>query len=320
MTLGFLDGQPLFCTYDVQSRLATANGDEFAYDVDGYRVSTTLNGVTRRYVYDTLAPTPRLIAEYDDAGVLIARYVYGHGLISRQDAVGGVSVHHYDVRGSTVALTGLDGTVTDRYAYGPYGRVLAREGDTPNPFLYCGRYGVMDDGNGLNHMRLRYYAPALMRFIQKDQAYRGEASLSQTLNRHIYGLGNPITNIDPNGDSIIDVIVAVGNVITDLINGDPVSWEGVTASLAALTWSSAVYAILPLPLAFLVDEVGSLVIGNGLEFILTGGESSWSWKYSTVGGFADANYDIYEIQQCRPTTPRTPSTISGPGARTSRAD
>ena len=43
------------------------------------------------------------------------------------------------------------------------------------PFLFHGRTGVMSDGNGLYHMRNRYYHPELRRFLNPDPRGQGRA-------------------------------------------------------------------------------------------------------------------------------------------------
>jgi len=77
-------------------------------------------------------------------------------------------VYHYDLRGSTVALTDANGAVTDRFQYAPYGELVGHEGTSGTPFLYNGRDGVMTDANGLYYMRVRYYDPEIRRFVNRD--------------------------------------------------------------------------------------------------------------------------------------------------------
>ncbi|MGB8454721.1 MAG: RHS repeat-associated core domain-containing protein [Anaerocolumna sp.] len=126
-------------------------------------------------------------------------YIYGLGLIGHQDA-NGYSVYHCDYRGSTVAMTDLGGTVTDRYSYGAYGELLTHSGTSSTPFLYNGRDGVMTEENGLYYMRARYYSPELKRFVNADSK-KGTISNSPTLNLYAYAVGNPITLVDPSGMS-----------------------------------------------------------------------------------------------------------------------
>nr|WP_240903782.1 RHS repeat-associated core domain-containing protein [Chengkuizengella sediminis] len=136
--------------------------------------------------------------EVDEEGNPLTYYVYGLGLVSQEDVSGNYSVYHYDRRGSTVALTNVDGNTTDQYAYSPYGELIYSEGTTNHPFLYNGRYGVMTDENGLYYMRARYYNPEIKRFINRD-VVQGSISSSLSLNKYAYVNGNPISYIDPFG-------------------------------------------------------------------------------------------------------------------------
>ncbi|MNW31227.1 tRNA nuclease WapA precursor [compost metagenome] len=158
--------------------------------------------------------------ETDADGNPLAYYVYGLGLLGREDASGAYQTYHYDRRGSTVALTALDGTITDTYEYGPYGEQIGHEGATEQPFRYNGRDGVMTDANGLYHMRARYYSPDIKRFINRD-VVTGTISDTPTLNRYAYVNGNPISYIDPfglsrDGDSLM---LRGGDVLLDLVPG-----------------------------------------------------------------------------------------------------
>ncbi len=212
---GSIGGDAVDLTYDAANQLTGVGDDRYEYDASGVRIQKSTDEKTVRYVYDTSEDLTRLLEEHDAAGNIVARYVYGHGLVSREGAENSLSVYHFDRRGNTVALTGSSGIVTDLYAYGPYGKVTGRVGNTPNPFMFSGHYGVMDDGNGLYFMRSRYYAPYLMRFIHKDRLYRGTLLDPQTLNPYAYGNGDPINGVDPNGDFIVSLIIGavVGAVI-----------------------------------------------------------------------------------------------------------
>ncbi len=235
--------------YDPFDRLSVYRTSDFVYhhvyDPDGMRAQTRIDlpsGQTDRvvrYVYDFNITPPRLLEEQNGNGQILARYVHGIGLVSRESAAGELSVYHFDSRGSTIALTDAQGSVTDRYAYDPYGNVAAREGDSANPFTYVGRYGVVDDGNGLYFARTRYYSPELMRFIQKD-LLRGTLAFPETLNQYVYGDGNPIATIDPDGESPTLVLALIGvgvglaaQGMSDLISGEFSGWEAYAGAAVA---------------------------------------------------------------------------------------
>ncbi|RKZ81583.1 MAG: hypothetical protein DRR19_22005 [Candidatus Parabeggiatoa sp. nov. 1] len=123
-------------------------------------------------------------------------YVYGLGLIGQEQA-GSYLAYHFYFRGSTVALTDETGIVTERFQYSPYGVLVDGEVET-TPFLFNGMYGVMSDGNGLYHMRARYYSPEIRRFVNQD-ILLGSVSEGQTLNRYAFVTGRPVSFVDPFG-------------------------------------------------------------------------------------------------------------------------
>ena len=207
------------CTYDANGNLTSRGTDAFAYDIENRLIQATVSGTASQYQYDgignrkaavTAAVTKRFIldingslshvlADTDGSGTVNAYYIYGRGLVSRIAASGTAALYyHYDVRGSTVALSDASGNLTDQYAYDPFGKIANIQGTTANPFKYVGKYGVMDEGNGLAYIRARYFSPELGRFITKDPL-TGTDGDSQSLHRYVYALNNPIMMIDISG-------------------------------------------------------------------------------------------------------------------------
>ena len=188
--------------YDFDDRLVRAETGvaqfDFGYNGLGQRLFRVANGLETRFVLDPSGPLSRVLMETDASGTPSAYYVHGLGLTARIAADGATRWYHYDSRGSTVALTNGSGVVTDSYAYDPYGVVLATSGGTANPFRYVGREGLMDDGSGLLYVRARYYDPDTGRFVSKDPK-PGEDTESQSLNRYLYGLANPVRFVDVTG-------------------------------------------------------------------------------------------------------------------------
>ncbi len=190
--------------YDYEDRLKQSNIGgvitQYGYDGLGNRLSKTKGSSTTKYVLDINRKLANVIAETDNAGTITAYYVYGLGLISKVLPDGTAYYYHYDSRGSTIALSDAAENLTDTYAYGTFGNLANSQGTTVNQFKYVGRYGVMDEGNGLNYIRARYYSPEKGRFITKDPQ-TGNDSDGQSLNRYIYALNNPVTLIDISGFS-----------------------------------------------------------------------------------------------------------------------
>jgi len=91
-------------------------------------------------------------------------------------------------------MTDTNGNMVNKYAYDEFGNLLNSDETIPNPFLYIGQYGVMEEENGLFYMRARYYDPEVGRFINKDPIkYLGG------LNLFTYVGNNPIFEGDPLG-------------------------------------------------------------------------------------------------------------------------
>ncbi|MGE6666067.1 RHS repeat-associated core domain-containing protein [Paenibacillus xylanexedens] len=171
---------------------------KYRYNPQGDRIELAQRGQITRYVIDDAHELSRVLMELDGEGHVKSRYIYGLGLIGREDADGTYLSYHYDLRGSTTLLTDEQNRLTDRYTYGLYGELEQHEGVTSQSFAYNGRDGVMTDANGLYYMRARYYDPKLKRFLNRD-VIRGEIQDGQTFNRYAYVNGNPVSYIDPLG-------------------------------------------------------------------------------------------------------------------------
>ena len=241
--------------YDYENRLTQTNiasgNTSYQYDGRGNRYSRTRDGTTTRFVLDTNTTLTNVLAETDNSGTVQAYNVYGHGLISRIQPDESATYFHYDSRGSTVAITDATETLTGQYAYDPFGRVIASNGAN-NPFRYLGRHGVLDEGDDLNYIRARYYDSGQQRFINKDLIL-GDIRDSQTLNRYIIALNNPVINIDPSGlyswktagVGILQLTAAVGGVASATLvtlgaaYGGPVTGPAGIASAISITNDSA---------------------------------------------------------------------------------
>jgi len=131
-------------TYDARNRLTAvaASGAapalSYTYDSEGNRTVVTEGTRTTQFVINPAAALPQALVRTQPDGTK-TYYVYGLGLLYQVDEAGDTVTHHYDCRGSTVALTSQSGQVTDRVEYSTYGRITFRAGSTDTPFLYNGR-------------------------------------------------------------------------------------------------------------------------------------------------------------------------------------
>jgi RHS repeat-associated protein len=173
---------------------------EYAYDAAGRRIEKKVDGATQvKFVYDG----DHILAEYNNAGTLLRKYVHGAGIdrpicmIESSGTYAGTHYYHYDALGSVVAMTNSSGTVVQLYEYSVYGQVAASDADHPNRFMFTGR--EFDKDTGLYYYRARYYHPEIGRFLQTDPV-----GYDAGLNLHGYCGNNPIIRIDPFGRDWFD--------------------------------------------------------------------------------------------------------------------
>ncbi len=196
MITGPLNGQLVSFIFDSRNRLSSIGNTTYAYDAENNRIGVTENGIETQYTINPHTQLSQALVRTTPDGNE-TYYIYGLGLIGQEESIG-YRNYHYDLRGSTIALTDRYGTITDTYQYGPYGELVNKNGTCSIPFLYNGRDGVMTDNNGLYYMRARYYSTEMLRFINQDVLI-GKISDSQSLNRYAYVNGQPISFIDPFG-------------------------------------------------------------------------------------------------------------------------
>jgi len=212
--------------YDARGRLAAAPGETFAWDgasrlINANGVVLAYNGlgdvttrtdganVTRFYNHYALGMAPIVYEDMPGGGH--RAYVWtpdGRLLYSIDTATSQPTFYHFDRMGSTLALTDSSGTVTDAYAYGPYGEPLAgRVGTSTQPFQYIGEHGVRAEGS-LYQMRARYYDPRSARFISRDPLPPRLTDV-KSLNRYEYASQHPMRYIDPLGERNLNPEVVI---------------------------------------------------------------------------------------------------------------
>ena len=184
--------------YDSANRLIKADGHEYTYNAEDVRIRNLCSDADTTYTYNTNCKLSQLLQKITNG--VTTKYVYGHGLIG-EEKCGKFKTYHFDYRGSTVAITNINGDITDTFKYDTYGKLISRTGSSFVIFGYNGRDGVITDKNGLYYMRARYYSPEMRRFINADILH-GEISNAITLNRYAYANGNPVSNTDPFGLSV----------------------------------------------------------------------------------------------------------------------
>ena len=186
--------------YDTRNRLTCTGpqgviaGVGYSYDCEGRRVSVTNGASVATFVPNPFSALAQPLTRTANSATTYYIYAPGIGLVYQIDSAGAYKAYHFDLRGSTAAITDGSGNVTDRVEYSPYGGITWRNGATDTPFLFNGRFGVITDANGLLFMRARYYSPLLCRFLNADPL-----GMAGGLNWYAYANGNPIDEADPFG-------------------------------------------------------------------------------------------------------------------------
>ena len=211
-------------TFDARNRLtAMEGGHSFAYDVANNRIGITSGTSTTDFCLTPLGGLSQVVSEKttttgSNAASHERFYIYtpqGQLLYHLDPDMAGdissttrfkASHYHYDLTGSTVALSGDDGQVKGRVFYTPYGEITHRDATVDTRFLFCGAYGVQTDASGLAYMRARYYHPYLARFLNEDPI-----EFEGGMNWYAYVNGNPLNLVDPSG--------TIGSGIVPTANG-----------------------------------------------------------------------------------------------------
>lgn len=140
----------------------------FGYDPIGRRIWKSKDNDKIEYVYDLTD----VLFHIDKKKNHIVSYINGPGvddilsLLNHQDEKRYFFIK--DNVGSTIGILDHKGDLIDKLEYEPFGRLSPSISSKSlvTPFLFTGR--EYDSETGLYYFRMRYYSPALGRFISKD--------------------------------------------------------------------------------------------------------------------------------------------------------
>ena len=163
---------------------------KYGYDALGNRISSTTNGVTTSWTIDA---NGNVLSEYVD-GIWNRAYYQGNLLTGFIDKDGNEYYYNADALGTTVSVTGTDGSVINTYTYDPWGNVLNSVEEIANDFTFVGGYGLMQNDSGTYFVRARNYDSQTGRWISPDPI-----GINGGENLYVYVSNNPISKIDYSG-------------------------------------------------------------------------------------------------------------------------
>ncbi len=171
----------------------------FAYNDAGLRTEKTVNGATRRYIWNS----SQLMADVGASDAFYFHYSSGGELIGYTYKTAEAETECILVKnqqGDVERVISADGTILAAYTYDAWGNVLTSEGSlaAANPIRYRGYY--FDAETGLYYLQSRYYDPEIGRWINADNQLSTGSDLTG-LNLFAYCGNDPINRIDPIGEA-----------------------------------------------------------------------------------------------------------------------
>ena len=192
----------------------------FSYNDAGLRTEKTVNGATRRYIWNS----SQLMADVGAADAFYFHYSSGGELIGYTYKTADAETECILVKnqqGDVERVISADGTILASYTYDAWGNVLTAEGTlaAANPIRYRGYY--FDAETGLYYLQSRYYDPAVGRFINADN-YATTYKTSTGANMFAYCLNNPANCKDDGGELanwlIGGVVGAVAGIVGQVLS------------------------------------------------------------------------------------------------------
>ncbi len=169
----------------------------FSYNDAGLRTEKTVNGSTRRYIWNS----SQLMADVGAADAFYFHYSSGGELIGYTYKTAEAETECILVKnqqGDVERVISTDGTILASYTYDAWGNVLTSEGTlaASNPIRYRGYY--FDTETSLYYLQSRYYDPAVGRFINADGSVSTKRGINSG-NMFAYCENDPVNKTDVDG-------------------------------------------------------------------------------------------------------------------------
>ncbi len=188
----------------------------YTYNVDGLRMSKTVNGVEHKYIWQGY----RLLSE--SCGDTELEFFYDengkpYSMSYKADANAEPVMYYYvtNLQGDIMSMVDAEGFSVAEYYYNAWGLPMGTLGALAeiNPLRYRGYY--FDTETGLYYLKGRYYDPFVCRFINADN-YQSTGQDILGTNMFAYCNNNPTIYVDSNGDFAISALVVsaiVGGIV-----------------------------------------------------------------------------------------------------------
>lgn len=252
MTQRTLSGKTQVFHYDAEERLLSDGAGQYAYDHNGSRIYKDSQGVVTFYVsahfeVTTFPNGARQRTRYLGGGFgASASSTVVESSIEPPKVAGvpavGVEYLHSDQLGSTRLTTNDEGESAADALYQPFGALHVAESEDTFRQKFTGQEL---DFSGLYYFQARYFDPFTGRFISSDDRSGASIYVADALNRYAYVLNDPLSETDPSGHSIWDLIgqlvvsavaIAVGAAITPFSGalGGALVGAGISGGIFAL--------------------------------------------------------------------------------------
>jgi RHS repeat-associated protein len=215
-------------TWNGADRLISAQENaatvDYLYDSSGRMLSRTQGTTHAAFLPAGATQEAGLVYGWEGQGTPEVSYSYvqdpsGTRLAQTDYATGGtVTTYPFrDPRGDVLDLASPDGSLSDAYAYTPFGEM--EDGFSPDgtPFLYQDDY--RDPATELYQMQARWYDPNSARFLSLDPKM-GDASDPLRRLPYAYCAGDPVYNSDPSGASFLSGVLDFARGIVSAITGN----------------------------------------------------------------------------------------------------
>ena len=231
----------------IKSEYATASGKVTRYYIGSYEEVTGTDGVTTKLCY---LPGGAVMMEKNGERTLYYNYT--------------------DRLGSIVSTTDAWGNVVEKYAYDPWGERLNPENwtekDTRTELLnnrgFTGHEHI--DGMSLINMNGRVYDPLLGSFLSVDPFIQAPYNWLN-YNRYMYCYGNPLSYVDPSGNSVL-LALGIGAAVGALVGLGAGLWYGYNKGYTG--WDLAKCALIGTGIGACLGAVSGYFIGSSVTALM----------------------------------------------------